>query len=290
MSSCYARARHSKIVVLFSQWLAMGEALKNLRTLMSRASLVVIMLVLPANHTKPARMKEKRAALGDDIPLVVSYKMNAENKLEIVFGKDLPKYRNLKTLISTIFSDDIASKYLEKVGTFAGDEDDDTQAYVQPSSAVESKWGLYVEDGLVSDVEELSFTLTHEFAHILALNESQMQQVSSGRSCTTRRLDEGCLKEDALLFRFYKRYWQAGKYDGLSSEKRYKKFPNDFVSDYAASDVVEDFAESFAAFVFDDKPTQADISFQKKKFFYDEESLILLRSKVRSLYGKLDSP
>lgn len=80
------------------------------------------------------------------------------------------------------------------------------------------------------DRVELVYTLVHEFAHLLSLNS---EQVVDDEDCEKGYLiDEGCAKADSYLNLFYEDFWTGGNFG--------------FVTDYAMTNAVEDFAESFA--------------------------------------------
>ena len=54
------------------------------------------------------------------------------------------------------------------------------------------------------------------------------------------------------------------------------------MTEYAASNPDEDFAESFVAFVLKEKPTKSTTVDQKIRFFYDFPELVEMRDFIRS--------
>ena len=102
-----------------------------------------------------------------------------------------------------------------------------------------------------------------------------------------------CIRDSINLF--YQKFWL----DVKSSHKWYFEFDNadkflddnerfyqthkkQFVTNYAATNPDEDFAESFTAFVLKEKPTTSTIADQKIQFFYDFPELVEMRDFMRS--------
>lgn len=131
--------------------------------------------------------------------------------------------------------------------------------------------------------------------HIVTLNDTQLYEDIKlfGETYT---IDEGSLKENSYLAKFYNEYWKDYKdylnkieRDNLSEEKReelidnfYSLHKDEFVSDYAATNPVEDIAETFMYFVKEDKPSSLETIRDKKiNFMYNEKELISLRYNIR---------
>jgi hypothetical protein len=60
---------------------------------------------------------------------------------------------------------------------------------------------------------------------------------------------------------------------------------DDFVSDYAATNVVEDFAESFMTWVIEDTVTGESITAAKLTFFENYPELVTIRDRIRAEFG-----
>jgi hypothetical protein len=67
----------------------------------------------------------------------------------------------------------------------------------------------------------------------------------------------------------------------------YDRAPSSFVSPYAATGPLEDFAETFSSFVLSDKPVDTSIKSRKISFFCGYPSVVGLRAKIRKRVGRL---
>jgi hypothetical protein len=179
------------------------------------------------------------------------------------------------------------------IGYRAGDApDSDTLAYVYQDNNPRY-WTLAVNLATADDPQLLVATLIHEYAHVFSFDEGDFDRKAT--SCDTLDLFEGCANEVSYLFQFYDDFW-AGYGDSLDVENTdadaayefYLANEEDFVSDYAATNLGEDFAESFMTFVIEDVPEGATVVAQKLQFFTQFPELVELREHIREeLAGEL---
>ncbi len=159
-------------------------------------------------------------------------------------------------------------RYLEEFLVFDADPTPEKGQFVIDGEAVpkrvtystfdDNRWRLaFAPNGL--DRSDLAWLVAHELAHIVSLNDSQTTTVEAP-VCETRSVGSGCLRPAAMLNRYISGSWDAAqlqavkKAESLSSiedrvkagEDLYAARPRSFVSRYAATNPVEDFAESFA--------------------------------------------
>jgi hypothetical protein len=182
-------------------------------------------------------------------------------------------------------------------------DDSDTGAYVSETEESPTEWVLGVDAALVDRPHELRYTLVHEFAHLVSLNAAQVPTVldhfrRAERECTTFYTGEGCSLEGSYIFQFVDRFWDDRLdewYDlqDIENDRRYddaifsfyERHQNEFVTDYAASDPVEDFAESFAHSVLREPPTRSRVRDDKVRFFSEFPELVALRDELRTALG-----
>jgi len=158
------------------------------------------------------------------------------------------------------------------------------------------KWALDIdiEDALYDnkiDYILLNENITHEIAHILTLNNTQIDPNSKDKN--TYITTEGVCKKDSYLNIFYNKFWKDRYEDYLLEEDSYdsvkifENYEENFVSEYAATNVEEDIAESFRVFILEDKPLTDTERDKKVKFFYNYKDLIKIRDYIRNHINEL---
>lgn len=163
----------------------------------------------------------------------------------------------------------------------------DTLAYVITLDNPE-EWALAANLATSEDPQLLIATLIHEYAHILTLRTDEMDPYTG--SCPTVDLDEGCAAEDSIIAAFEERFWEPygsdapepWNVDADAAWEFYLDHEEDFVSDYAATNVAEDLAESFMTYVIEDSATGDSLAAQKLRFFDDYPEYVELREHIRA--------
>ena len=167
-----------------------------------------------------------------------------------------------------------------------------------------SRWKLGVDVLDASDPILLTTTIVHELGHLLTLNSDQIiSEEGEGYSvyqnesaCPQYMSDEGCSTTESYINRFYQAFWldlhdewmETVYKQNAASPEEFRAFvqtfhdnhPAEFVSQYAATNIKEDMAESFEVFVLNPKPTGDTIADRKVLFFYDFPELIALRQQM----------
>jgi hypothetical protein len=187
------------------------------------------------------------------------------------------------------------------------DGKDNLLAAVAQSQNDPSSWRLEVDIADAQDHANLTFTLIHEFGHLLTLNEQQVspsmavfnsQDDPAVRSheaamCPNFFAHEGCSKRDSYLNQFYQRFW-TDKYEEWFQVESigddylyytrlnefYEKYQDQFVTEYAATNPVEDLAETWAYFILTPMPHGNSIADQKVLFLYEYPELVELRQEI----------
>lgn len=169
------------------------------------------------------------------------------------------------------------------------------------------KWALNVDIVDAGRPRNLTFTLIHEFGHLLTLNESQVtmdskvisnsqdQQIraQAASGCPQYFTTDGCSHPDSYINQFFNTFWpklypewskvnesrdQNGYFTLIASF--YQHHPTQFISPYAATSPEEDIAESWAHFILTPKPADDSIAHQKVLFFYGFSELVQLRGQI----------
>ena len=187
------------------------------------------------------------------------------------------------------------------------DGKDNILASVAQSSSSPNEWDLSVDIIDTSNPKDLTFTLIHEFGHLLTLNPDQVtpsqaifdQPESDSvydketQACSNYFPGEGCSHDNSYINLFVNRFWdeiydewseidviedEDTYYDSLDSF--YEKYDDQFVTDYAPTSPAEDVAESWSYFILKAKPANRTIANQKVLFFYEFPELIELRKQI----------
>jgi hypothetical protein len=205
----------------------------------------------------------------DDLNELARYAIDASGELSLISGVADPTHEDLWIQLVVLLPTDYIEQYLYEFVVF---ESEDTLAYV--SELEEDVWEFGV---VIDDDPERALTIIHEFGHILALNNTQYDtyptvlQDRTGAltedeynaalnedmfACSTIAFEDGCPTTDAYLLLFTEAFWTPDAvemilYEELDDSATYffDENPDGFVSEYAATNPIEDFAESFSYFV-----------------------------------------
>lgn len=134
-------------------------------------------------------------------------------------------------------------------------------------------WTLAINVEQPSTPTEIALTNIHEFGHLLTLNGEQINPYAEENLCETHYTEDGCLYDDSYLYNYYMEFW---------SDSEYEEDEDNFVSDYAMTNMEEDIAETWAHFVLTDKPDGRTVAERKVLFFYDYDELVMLRAEILS--------
>lgn len=156
----------------------------------------------------------------------------------------------------------------EKGGYIAG--------FMSPMSFGESESDWII--GVAIDAEEkgLPYILIHEYGHYLSLKDTKLKLNGDYKDIKA----EG----GEILQKFIAECLGhiAEEFDNVDKDKLYlfyARHKNDFVTKYAASNLLEDFAESFARFVAGSE-VESETLKRKMKFFNDNQDLSAIKTKI----------
>ncbi|MBM3126433.1 MAG: hypothetical protein FJZ87_15420 [Chloroflexi bacterium] len=179
------------------------------------------------------------------------------------------------------------------------------------------RWSLEVDIQDSQNASLLTFTLIHEFAHLLTLGPAQVPPSeavfhhpldgeayrSEVSACPNYFPGEGCAKSGSYINHFY-RQWGVNIYDEWNVihlepederyyeklDRFYRRHRDQFLTDYSVVHPAEDIAEAFTFFILETAPSGDAISEQKILFFYEFPELTNLRLTIRSNLCRLFSP
>lgn len=186
------------------------------------------------------------------------------------------------------------------------------RGYVQPSADL-TTWKLAMAidyaypDGIFNGDNETLLTTLHEFAHILTLNETQIDETVSENGCDNYFPDYpksgfaryGCSFNDSYLNQFYntfwKTQWEQAQNDGTintSTYYFYNEYPEQFATNYAGTTPSEDLAETYMFYILNytvDKTIAQEKIDYFKNFTEFEAIKAETRNKLGTLAGKVSS-
>jgi hypothetical protein len=180
-------------------------------------------------------------------------------------------------------------------------------AAVSQSDHSPRQWDLNVDIEDSGQKTSLTFTLIHEFGHLLTLASDQVDISQSVydhpddqdiyrkevAACSQYFTSEGCSQPGSYINTFFDRFWtdlyaewqtidqetNEKKHDRLL-EKFYKTYQDQFLTDYAPTSPSEDIAETFAFFILSPGPEDTSIANEKILFFYEYPELVELRNQI----------
>ena len=246
----------------------------------------------------------------DPIDMKAYFTLNSQKNL--VLEPLLPIIESNPTSSELETYDKIWREIKDKVGTnllasldsfiVYSDGKDETLAYVNYIDDKASRWymAIDIEDSINMEdnslKEDFYFTIVHELAHVITLNDTQA--IYNSEPSFGKYFEEDIsFNEDSYLNEFYNRFWtysidESRIIQNIDNEDiRYKFFlrhENSFVTDYAATSPSEDIAESFAYFVINEKPMGNEIWEQKIRFFYEFEELVEIKNNIRKRLSSLE--
>jgi hypothetical protein len=209
--------------------------------------------------------------LGDiDGTLVASYTVESME----ISGRAPQLHRQYLDRLAEIFPD-AYDEYVTELVIF--DSTSDTDAYVETVFPYDRSWRYGVSVEILDDPpqsEASTELIVHEFAHVFSLDQVFIDE-DVHQECHTYFDAEVCWSDTTYLGKFLDTFWSEESLDALSDTRSdpsaesvlYERDPESFVSDYAATDPAEDFAESFAWYVYDWHPEDGGVAADKIDFF-----------------------
>ena len=170
-------------------------------------------------------------------------------------------------------------------------------------------WSLEVDIVDSDDKLDLTYTLIHEYAHLLTLGPDQVTPslavfnnpddddiyYEEASACPVYFPGEGCSHRDSYINAYFNRFWadiheewqdinliedDDEYYEAL--DNFYYDYEDRFLTDYAATNPEEDIAEAFSSFVLSPRPNGNTTAEEKTLFFYDYPELVDLREGIIS--------
>jgi hypothetical protein len=247
---------------------------------------------------------------------LVAYRVERENLLDPYYYEDVPAdlqdeqqdtetHRRIWMYFLSLIPGD-SRGFIAEYTVFT-DGLGGTLAAVSQTDSDPQAWALHVDTADISNKHELTYTLVHEFAHLLTLGPNQVvpsiavfnnpddnnlyfEEIAG---CPNYFPGEGCANPGSYINAFFYEFWEGihEEWNAINLEVDedlyyekldafYYKYEDRFVNSYAATSPEEDIAESFTFFVFSPKPAGDSVAREKLLFFYRYPELVQLRAEI----------
>ncbi|WP_206459925.1 hypothetical protein [Anaerovorax sp. IOR16] len=159
-----------------------------------------------------------------------------------------------------------------------------TCAYVMRIDKTGENWCISIDPADKIDDGLFPYTIVHEYAHYLSLNNNQVEYYDSDVAYPMDTYwDYECIaKKDSYLQAYYEQFWEPIYMDWLSDSENeyfYSRHQSEFPTEYAATDCSEDFAESFAGYVLEEKAKSPQLK-NKYDFFDQYPEFVELKNEI----------
>ena len=205
----------------------------------------------------------------------------------ICFGEEDPRLVHAWEVLGVVATADDLGDLVLFAGYDAG-PDGDTLAYVSPFDSYDGANVFQMTVNLnasEADETELLLTMAHEFTHIYTATTPQLDRETDAEACDTYFEGNGCYEDDSFMWAWIEAFWSDyideidvdNQDDQGAADDRCAASP-EFLGAYAATNPEEDFAESFAAYVFG-VPGSPEVE-PKFDFFDGNPSLRVFRDRA----------
>jgi len=145
---------------------------------------------------------------GRDIKKIKDYQI-ADSLLDL--QKDSKKHQEIWTLISQIIPDNY-TKFFNEYIIFAG-SGNGTAGYVVQTKEDLTKWQIgiaidFAYEGGFNRDGELSYTIIHEFGHVLTLNNTQLDSEKTEENSKNYFPGEGEARDKSYINALFQNYWK----------------------------------------------------------------------------------
>ena len=134
-------------------------------------------------------------------------------------------------------------------------------------------YDVYDETGAKRDWSKLTYTILHEYGHVLLEDDTQVDL-----SLGTSTHDPATFIEGSFRKAFYDTFWSHLGDTGVGD---YEENPTRYLSRYGANYFHEDIADTFAVFVLGGQPQGDTVAEQKLNFFWADPDMVELRAAIR---------
>lgn len=209
----------------------------------------------------------------------------SENGLKSLGPEEQDSLKNVWKQTTNILPKELFANF--KYFKIGGDGKLGTFAYVMPLDSEGKSWCMTVDPADITNDGLFPYTLVHEMAHYITLNEKQVEYFNDEITFypMDRYMDFKCVaREDSYLQAFYNMFWKDIINDWATNTDNpyfYYRHYSKFVTAYSSTECAEDLAECFSAYVFLDKAPTPETQ-AKLDFFDNYPELKALKKQIRN--------
>jgi hypothetical protein len=232
----------------------------------------------------------------EDGQLIGAYAVEDGELADLCFGAPVDRLEESWQILADIATPAELSPVVVFAGYKSQGEGTGNVAFAGPIGDSNESFVVAVDlDEASKDLDELRVTMAHEFAHVFTQVSAQVDLTTTQNDCTTYWNGSWCFEQDSYLADWVDQFWDRGALNSLPSgggsdtpggEQRCS-LDSSFLGAYAASHPEEDFAESFAAFVYSiDVPAGVE---PRQDFFRRYPELVAYNERANAA-GERDLP
>lgn len=202
--------------------------------------------------------------------LSVRYQAGTQSGLNEISEKKQLEYQQLWETVRGILPDSVLEEF--RYFRVVTDGAEGTYAYVLRLDDTGRRWSLSVDPVDVKEDGMFPYSVVHEIAHYLSLNEQQVDYFGEEWEAypKERYSDSECAaRENSYLQAYYSAFWQNIIDDWAVDPENiyfYWRHESELATPYAVTECAEDFAESFSGYVLEKKAKTPKL--QKKYDFF----------------------
>ncbi|BCN30723.1 zinc-binding metallopeptidase [Anaeromicropila herbilytica] len=225
-----------------------------------------------------------RFTIKDDY--TVKYQDPARTGLSNLSKADQAKYKRVWAQVRQI----LPTKYLGAFAEFdiSSDGKYGVAAFVEQLDNDGRYWRISVDPADMSNKNEFYHTVIHEFGHYVSLNNTQVKYIKKDEIINPSKDDyydtSLIANKNSYLNRYYNTFWKEYAFDrnaNTLNQLFFCRHYDEFVSEYAATSVAEDFSESFSYYVL--PPKNATLKQKERINFFDQfPELVQLKKSILS--------
>jgi hypothetical protein len=225
----------------------------------------------------------------DPSSVVAVYQVLPGERISLISGTDLRVHHDTWQLFAAIQPDAYAGTYVTRYLLYNEPAD---LADASMENLGDGRWELAVNVAGFENTSQYDriYTLVHELAHVITFNPSQVDIYASPESCNYFFTGEGCARASSYFEEFVARFWppqMIAEADAQDQDAEvpvvYTRYPDRFITEYAATNPGEDIAESFTAFVLTPAHERGTgVAAQKAAFFAAYPELSAVKADVNA--------